>query len=95
MTLGRLGLRLLYKKTDFIGSRDALVVCPLTSNIINQSIIRPTIYSDRETGIKKESQIMVDKICSINKKRVKSVIGRINQAQINRLNDALELWLDI
>ncbi|MBA5249308.1 MAG: type II toxin-antitoxin system PemK/MazF family toxin, partial [Gammaproteobacteria bacterium] len=75
--------------------RDTLVVCPLTSNIIHQSIIRLTIQPDDQTNIDKESQVMVDKICAINKKCIKSVIGKISQTQVEALNASLKLWLDI
>lgn len=93
--LGKVRPSVVVQKTDFIDVRDNITICPFTTTITKGAIVRPTIQPSQQNNIQQTSQIMVDRLCSIDKKRIKSVIGSISQNELNQLDEALKLWLDL
>jgi len=73
----------------------SIVVCPVTSHIVNAPLFRVDIPCDSKTGLKKESQIMVDKLTAIRADRIKNSIGSLNIKQRAELDKAVKLWLGI
>lgn len=56
-----------------------------------QGILRPT----KKNGLRKRSQIMVDKLFSAPRANVATTIGELGPAALERLDDALRLWLQL
>jgi mRNA-degrading endonuclease toxin of MazEF toxin-antitoxin module len=48
-----------------------------------------------ENGLRSSSQIMVDKVSTLKIEKVRQKIGELTQEQIEELNKALRLWLDL
>lgn len=83
-------------QSDFFNSTHASVtVCPLTSYIADASLFRLSIEPSSENGLKSTSQIMVDKISTLKIEKVRETIGKIQEDQLNELNNAIRLWLDL
>lgn len=93
--LGKIRPAIIVQNSNLIINKETIIVCPLTTKIVENSIARPIIYPNTQTNTKQESQIMIDKLCSIKKKRIKSMIGNISQAELLTLDNALKLWLDL
>ncbi len=73
----------------------SIVICPITSHLVDAPLFRLTIWPSRENGLKAESQIMVDKITAINRERIGKRIGRLGDAELAEIDHALLLWLGI
>lgn len=73
----------------------SVAVCPVTSMIVDAPLFRIAIEPDADNGLRAPSQVMVDKITALRSDRVKSVIGRLANAQLGRIDDALRMWLGL
>jgi mRNA interferase MazF len=73
----------------------SLVICPITSHLVDAPLFRLTIEPSQENGLKTESQIMVDKITAINRERVGKRVGRLIDTELAEVDRALLLWLGI
>ena len=72
----------------FPESHASIVVCQMTSEIV-EADFRVTIEPDPETGLRVRSQIMADKPATIRRDRIGRRIGRLEAADMARLNTAL------
>lgn len=72
----------------------SIVICPITSTIIDAPFFRITIEPG-ETGLKHQSQIMVDKIVAIRRDRIREKIGKLNKAAIKELNRSIAVFLGL
>ncbi|PCI41423.1 MAG: hypothetical protein COB41_10635 [Proteobacteria bacterium] len=73
----------------------SIVVCPITSHIVEAPLFRMDIPSNSETGLKKDSQVMVDKLTAIRADRIESSIGSLGIKQREVLDKAVRLWLNV
>jgi mRNA interferase MazF len=73
----------------------SIVICPITSHMVDAPLFRLTISPSQENGLKTESQIMVDKITAINRERIGKRIGRLIDAELAEVDRAILLWLGI
>jgi mRNA interferase MazF len=73
----------------------SIVVCPITSDLMDTSLFRLTVQPEPVTGLKRESQIMVDKMTALRSDRIKRKAGRLSDSQMAKLDAALRLWLDL
>lgn len=74
---------------------DAIVLCQLTSTINDLADFRVAIDPSRDNGLKLRSDIMADKPVAVSRRRIGSIIGRLNEAEIQRLNAALAFALGL
>ena len=73
----------------------SIVICPITSHMVDAPLFRLTISPSQENGLKSESQIMVDKTTAINRERIGKRIGRLIDTELAEVDRALLLWLGI
>jgi len=52
----------------------SVVVCLVTSHLVDAPLFRLDVPADSDTGLVKESQVMVDKITAIRADRIQSCI---------------------
>jgi mRNA interferase MazF len=79
----------------FNGTHESVVVCPISSKITGLSLFRVPLGASETTGLKMDSEIMVDKIGAAHIGRVRNRIGRLSNAQLSALDAALRVWLEL
>ena len=79
----------------FNETHDSLTVCPITSHISEAPLFRLSLSPNKQNGLKVTSQVMVDKLMSVRRDKLHEKVGRLSEYQINKLNDAIGLWLSI
>src|SRR5271167_4098662 len=67
----------------------SVVVCQLTSEIVEAPDFRITIEPSERNGLRTRSQIMADKPVTVRRARVAQLIGRLDDGDIGRLDVAL------
>lgn len=83
-------------QSDLFNSTHAsIVICPISSHLVDAPLFRPTLRPGRENGLKVESQIMVDKIMAVRRDRIRKRIGQLDTAGMARVEEALRTWLDL
>jgi mRNA interferase MazF len=73
----------------------SLVVCPITSHLVEAPLFRLPIKPNKLNKLTYTTHIMVDKITAIKKERIQEIIGKLLPEELNRLDEALKLWLSI
>jgi mRNA interferase MazF len=77
-------------QTDaFPEARISVVICQMTSEIVDAPDFRVTISPGEENGLRVPSQIMADKPVTVRRERIGQFIGRLNGEEVGRLNVAL------
>jgi mRNA interferase MazF len=69
----------------------SIVVCPVTSHLVDAPLFRLLLTPSKSTGITIPSQIMVDKITAIKADRITKKIGKLFSSEILKLDEALKL----
>lgn len=73
----------------------SVTLCPITSDVISAPLFRLSVVPAEDNGLRKHSQIMVDKITSQPRKRIGKVIGKLSIDQMNHVDRALKLWFNL
>jgi len=73
----------------------SIVVCPITSHCVDAPLFRLPLPANNKTGLKRTSQIMVDKIVGIRSDRISQKTGALDAKQQTALDKAVKLWLGL
>jgi mRNA interferase MazF len=83
-------------QTDaFPESHASVVVCQLTSDLVDAPGFRVTVEPGPENGLRLKSQVMADKPVTIRRQRVGQKIGRLGNQDMARLGAALAFVLGL
>jgi mRNA interferase MazF len=80
---------------DRFDANDSIVVCPLTTDPTSAPIFRLPIPSNTRTGLRAPCKLMVDKLTAVPRRRVGSLIGRLNPDELKALNRAIFVFLGL
>ena len=76
-------------------THSSLVVCPITSHLENAPLFRLEVSPSPDNSLERSCQIMVDKITTVRKDKLRQVIGRLNEDTMIRVNRSLAFWLGL
>jgi mRNA interferase MazF len=79
----------------FNSLHETIMLCPISSELTGLTLFRVALPKSEFTGLKKDSEVMVDKMTASKRSRIRQQIGRLSPAQISHLNRALQVWLDL
>jgi mRNA interferase MazF len=72
-----------------------VTLLPITSDIQSAPDVRITLEPTAMNGLRKVSQVMVDKAMTHLRSKLGEVIGALDDENITRINRALALWLGL
>jgi mRNA interferase MazF len=73
----------------------SIVVCPVTTHLVDAPLFRLPLKPSAANGLKAESQIMVDKVMAVRRDKIGKRIGAITPEELARVDSALRTWLDL
>ncbi|MBA3404337.1 MAG: type II toxin-antitoxin system PemK/MazF family toxin [Gemmatimonadaceae bacterium] len=73
----------------------SVVICPLTSDLLESSDIRLRIEPNARNGLRLPSNIMIDKVSTIPRARCREVIGKVDELTLERVAANLSLLLGL
>ena len=73
----------------------SVIVCQMTSTLSNAPDFRVTIDPSVQNGLRRTSQIMADKPVTVRRGKVSDRIGRLDRADVVRLNRALAFCMGL
>ena len=73
----------------------SIVICPITSDLRDTPLFRVTIEPSTQNGLRKLSQIMLDKPHTVKRERLGERIGRLNKETLLRLDRSLMVFLNL
>lgn len=80
-------------QSDLLTESDAqsIIVCLVTSQIEQVKTFRMKLMPSASNGLEKTSQVMVDKLFTVQRSKIGQVIGTLGKRQIQELNRQIAL----
>lgn len=82
-------------QSDRLPTPDRILICPLTSDLTQAPLYRLKILPDDGNRLIAASQLMIDRVGPARRERIDGVIGRLADADVDRLDVALAVMLDL
>ena len=79
----------------FNPTHQSITICPVTSQLVAAPLFRVPLTPTVSNGLKKPSQVMVDKVFSIRRKNIGTEIGALDRETMLQIDHALRSWLQL
>lgn len=73
----------------------SITVCPLTTDPADATLLRILVQPTQSNGLRDISRIMVDKITTVPKSKIRAHVGQLENDNMMLLNRALLVFLGI
>jgi len=80
-------------QADLFLHHSSVTILLLTSDLKKAPLFRITVEPTAENGLKRPSQVMIDKAVTIPAEKLGMVFGRLDDTTMLEVNRALALWL--
>ena len=80
---------------DAFAGTASITVCPFTTHTVDAPLIRLSISPTRQNGLGLGSHVMVDKITTVAKSKLKTRVGRLAEEDMIRVNRAVLVFLGL
>lgn len=80
-------------QSDRFAETATVTVLLVSSSLVDAPLVRVTVEASPANGLKRTSQIMVDKAMTLRRERVGSPIGHLDDATLLAVNRAVALFL--
>lgn len=78
---------------DRFDATDSVTVCPFTTTVVDAPLLRVDVPADEANGLDKDSHLMVDKVTTVRRSNVHSVIGRLEATTLVEVERRLLVFL--
>lgn len=82
-------------QSDHFDQHPSITLLPITSDLRDTPLFRITVSPSSDNGLRKTSQIMVDKTLTVPRARIGSVIGTVGAETMLSVDRALMVFLGI
>lgn len=82
-------------QNDAFSAVPSVVICPLTSQLVEASAARILLRPSLENGLRADSQVMVDKIVTVTRDKLRTRIGALDIDTLREVDKALLVFLDL
>ncbi len=80
---------------DCFDSTDSITVCAFTTDETDAPLFRLPVQPNERNGLRTTCSLMVDKISTVPKTKVGARVGRLDDEDILRLNQAILVFLGL
>jgi mRNA interferase MazF len=80
---------------DRFDRTDSITICAFTTDTTDAPLFRLKIEPDESNGLRNACRMMVDKITTVPKSKIGSLVGRLADEDMVRLNRAILVFLGI
>jgi mRNA interferase MazF len=80
---------------DAFDATDSITVCPFTTDPTEAPLFRLPVEPSERNGLRSSSRLMVDKITTVPKCKVGERIGRLDDEDMVRLNQAVMVFMGL
>jgi mRNA interferase MazF len=82
-------------QSDLFDALSSLTVLPITSELRTAPLLRIAVDPGADNGLRKKSQVMVDKIQTVPRDKVGATIGLLHEDALLSVERALAVFLGI
>lgn len=79
----------------WLQAHPSVTLCPLTSTLVQAPLVRLAVEPSPRNGLRKPSQLMVDKLFTVPIQAVGEVVGQLEPHVLIDLDLALRGWLEL
>ncbi len=79
----------------WLQAHPSVTLCPLTSTLVDAPLVRLPVQPTARNGLKKPSQLMVDKLFTVLLSSLGPVVGQLEPQLLIELDLALRGWLEL
>jgi mRNA interferase MazF len=79
----------------WLQAHPSVTLCPLTSTLVQAPLVRLAVVPSPRNGLRKPSQLMVDKLFTVPIQAVGEVVGQLEPQVLVDLDLALRGWLEL
>ena len=79
----------------WLQAHPSVTLCPLTSTLMEAPLVRIPVEPSPRNGLRKPSQLMVDKLFTVPMEAVGAVVGQLEPQALIELDLALRGWLEL
>jgi mRNA interferase MazF len=80
---------------DAFAETASITVCPFTTHLVDAPLIRLSVDPTRQNGLNVASHVMVDKITTVAKSKLKKHVGKLAEEDMIRVNRAVLVVLGL
>ena len=80
-------------QSDLFEAHPSVTILPVTSALRGTPLFRIGVEPDERNGLRKPSQVMVDKSQTVSRDKVGDIIGRLDDNKMLAVNRALTVFL--
>jgi mRNA interferase MazF len=80
---------------DAFDATASITICPFTTHAVDAPLMRLPVEPSAQNGLRAASQLMIDKITTVSKEKLKRRVGRVSDEDIVRLNRAVIVFLGL
>ena len=82
-------------RDDSFDATDSITVCAFTTDDTDAPLFRLPVESNERNGLRAACRLMVDKVSTIPKTKIGTRLGRLDDEDILRLNQAVLVFLGL
>jgi mRNA interferase MazF len=82
-------------QADAFHAIPSVTIAPLTGEIYEAPLLRITVPAGGGSGLRKVSQVMVDKITTVPRSKLGQRIGSVEASTLHAVNQAIKGFLDL
>ena len=82
-------------QADRFAMTASVTVLPVTSTVIDAPLLRLSVTPDERNGLRKTSQVMIDKPSTVSRDKIGPTFGIANDTVMLSVNRALALFLGL
>jgi len=79
----------------FNDTHPTVMLCLLSSDLRDAPLFRLAVAPTGENGLKRDSQIQIDKVMTVLREKIGPSFGRLDDAEMLKVNRALALFMGI
>jgi len=82
-------------QSDLFSTHSSVAILPITSELLAAPLIRIGVEPSADNGLRKPSQVMIDKPYTVAREKVGGRIGRLDEATLLQVNRSMMVWLGL
>jgi mRNA interferase MazF len=80
---------------DRFDATESITICAFTTDPVEAPLFRLAVSPSAANGLRAASRLMVDKITTVAKNKIGARVGRLGDADVVRLNQAMMVFLGL
>ncbi len=82
-------------QSDNFAEHPSVIVLPISSTMVDAPLFRITVHPSDRNGLKKSSQMMVDKIIAYKREKIGKAFGSIDHTTMIEVERALAVFIGL